>query len=375
MSAKRVRARSHSLAKSLFCFLATTSLVASQTGCTRPTSAKAPAAAREPKQASPANVKIQVVEPVEVTDRIKVTAQTVADSRVTYSAEIPGRLDHLPIKLGQRIRQGQVLARIDYTSLKAQADEAEASLLMARKTVERLTALRKSDLVPQDKLDQASTNAVAAEARSRIARANVAKGVIRARRAGVVTRKMAEAGEFVTPGKPLLTVVNHATVVVSGRLAESQVVKVRRGTPVKVRIANLNRTLTGKVHVVVPVADPGSKTFEVRVRLRNPDLSIKVGVSALLEIAASATTRVVLAPQDVVLEDGDGRRSVFVEDGGIARQRRVSLGSTHGDKVTLVRGVRQGDRLVVVGHRDLFDGQRIEVVPESDPESPPKATP
>ena len=72
--------------------------------------------------------------------------------------------------------------------------------------------------------------------------------------------------------------------------------------------------------MVVPVADPGSKTFEVRVRLRNPDLSIKVGVSALLEIAASAKTRVVLAPQDVVLEDGEGRRSVFVEDGGIARQ-------------------------------------------------------
>jgi len=329
----------------------------------------APACARsqaeprpKPVAQAPVNVKVEPVQLREVTDHIRLVGETAADADVTYSAEVPGQVEALGVDLGQRVRRGQVLARIDYTSLKAQADEARATHDLAKKTHARLATLKRADLVPQDKLDQARASMVAAEARLRIAQANLQKSVIVAKRGGVVTRKLVERGEYVTPGAPMLDVVDHRTVVVRAQLPETQITRVHPGTPARVTIDALGQSVDTRVDVVLPVADPASKTYEVRLRLRNPGLRINVGMSASVQLAAETRQRVVIVPQDVVVEDGDNLRSVFVEKQGLARRRPVKLGPTVDDKVVVLEGVNAGERLVVLGQRDLQDRQPVRVV-------------
>jgi membrane fusion protein (multidrug efflux system) len=334
-------------------------------GCTRseasPMSTRPPAG--EPTEvARQVNVKVEPVDPVEVADRIRLVGEVLADAEVTYAAEVPGQVQHLGAQLGQRVRRGQILARIDYTALKAQRDEAEAALELARKTHARLASLAEVHAVAAAELDRARSGLVAAKARQQIAAANLEKSIVTAKRGGVVTRKLVEPGEYVAPGMPLFEVVDHRKVVVRAHLAESQVADVPAGTPARVSIDSLGRSFDTAVEVVLPVADPASKTYEIRLRLRNPRLAIHVGMSAHVELATRSRREVVLVSQDVVIEDGDNLRSVFVAADGIARRRPVKLGPTHGDRVVVLEGVTPGERVVVLGQRELQDGQAVRVV-------------
>ena len=295
-------------------------------------------------------------------ETITIQGHTVADSDLTYSAEVPGTVESLRLAPGQRVRRGQVLARIDYRSLRARADAARARLRLQQKTCRRLAILKKDDLVTQERVDHAEAARVSAEAANKIAVADLSKSVIRARRGGVVTKKFVESGEYVAPGTPVLQVVDLDEVVVVGQLPESQVAAVRQGAVAGVAIRALKRSVTGKVHAVLPVASPDSRTFKFRIRIRNPDHAIFVGMAATVQISLRAHEGVVVVPQDVVLEEGKTRAVYVVGPGSKAIRRPVTLGPTEADRVVLRSGIKPGERLVVLGQRDLKPGQPVKVV-------------
>lgn len=315
------------------------------------------------KTAAPtAVVKVAPARAGRFTEEVFVQGRTVADADLTYSAEVPGTVESLRLEPGQRVRRGQVLARIDYRSLRARADAARARFTLQQKTYRRLTTLRKDDLVPQDQLDRAEAARVAAGAEHKIAQANLGKSVIRARRGGVVIRRFVRSGEYVAPGAPVLRVVDLDRVVVEGQVPESLVSAVARGAAARVQIRALDRTISGKVYAVLPVATDASRTFKVRIKIKNPGHAILVGMAASVKIAVRTHDAVVMVPQDVVLEEG-GARSVYVvgADNRAAR-RPVTLGPTAADRVVIRAGVKPGERLVVLGQRELKPGQHVKVV-------------
>lgn len=320
-------------------------------------------AAREPakRAPSPVNVKVQTLSRGALTETVQVTGVTRADASVTYAAEVPGRVGHVGPDIGRSVRAGQVLVRVDYSSLRAQADQARASHELARKTFRRLEALRAEELASQQTLDEARARMSSTGAALRIARVNLAKSVVRARRSGVVTHRHVERGEYVAPGAPTYTVVDYRTIIVEAQLPESQATLVRAGTAARVTIGALGRSYDGKVQTVIPVADDASRTYRLRVAVDNPGLEILVGMAASVSVTARRHDDVLVARQDAVLE-GRQRRSVFVVDGTVARRRVVTLGPTQDDRVVLRSGVRPGDRIVVLGQRDLRDGQPIRVI-------------
>jgi len=295
-------------------------------------------------------------------ETITVQGHTAADSDLTYSAEVPGTVESLRLRLGQRVRRGQVLARIDYRSLSARAEAARARHELQRKTHGRLVALREGDVVAQDGLDRAVASLAAARAELKIARANLDKAVIRARRSGVVTHKFVESGEYVAPGAPVVQVVNLDRVVVEGQLPESRVAAVRPGAAAQVEVRALGLTVPGEVAAVLPVAAPVSRTFRFRLRLPNPGHRILVGMAATVKVAVKSHEGVVMVPQDVVLEEPEGRAVYLVGTGDVAVRRMVTLGPTDADRVVLRSGIQPGERLVVLGHRTLSPGQPLKVV-------------
>jgi len=307
----------------------------------------------------PVNVETDKVTTSRFTGYVTARGMTEAKTDVTFSAEIPGRVSYLGPEVGESVRKGQVLARINLSSLWAQKQQAKASYELAEATNGRLTNLG-SDIVTSQKLDEARYNEAGARARLAAINADLSKGVVRSSIDGLITARPIERSEFVSPGVPLYRVVDHRTIIVEAQLAETQVALVRVGCEVQVEIDALERTFTGEVSAVLPAADPVSKTFTVRVEVANPDLAILVGMSARLRIAAQVTDDVVLVVQDAVLEDGRGR-GVFVARDGIAEFRPVTTGATQGERVVVAEGLGPGDELVVLGQRYLHDGQPIRV--------------
>lgn len=324
---------------------------------------KADAAVKAASAVAPAAVvQVASVRAGRFVETVTIQGHTVASADLTYSAEVPGTVESMRLALGQRVRRGQVLARIDYLSLRARADAARASASLQQKTCRRLATLRKDDLVTQERVDHAEAARVSADAALKIALANLKKSVIRARRGGVVTKKFVDSGEYVGPGSPVLQVVGLDELVVQGQLPESRVAAVRRGAVAQIKISALGRSVSGKVSAVLPVASAVSRTFSVRIKIRNPGHAILVGMAATVRIEVRTHQGVVLVPHDVVLEEGKTRAVYVVGPGGKAIRRPVTLGPTEADRVMLRSGIRPGERLVVVGQRELKPGQRVQVV-------------
>jgi membrane fusion protein (multidrug efflux system) len=312
--------------------------------------------------AKTANVKVVKLEPSSLTEFIVANGTTRAIRDVTYSAEVAGKIEALPIKLGDRIRRGRLLARIDFQTLKAQAEQAQTSYDLAESTYERFASLKDENVISQQRIDEARSNMLSAKSAVAIADANVKKAVVRASYPGIVGAKLVEKGEFVAPGTPLLVVVDYKTIVVEARLPETQVARVNREKEVEVMIEALGKSFQGKVDTLIPTADSASKTFTLRVKVDNPDYAILVGMSAKVKIAAIEHEEVLIVPQSAVIE-ALGKRRVFVEDKGQARMRDVRLGPVQGNRVVVAEGVEAGESLIVVGQRDLEDGQKVRVIP------------
>ncbi|MCP4606643.1 MAG: hypothetical protein GY847_40075 [Proteobacteria bacterium] len=104
-----------------------------------------------------------------------------------------------------------------------------------------------------------------------------------------------------------------------------------------------------------------SGTFTVRVKVENPDLRILVGMSATVKIEAQVHEDMVVLPHDTVIEV-KGVSSVFIVKDGVAVKRNVQLGPAEGSRVVILEGVEPGEEVILFGHRNLTDGQPVEVV-------------
>jgi membrane fusion protein, multidrug efflux system len=314
------------------------------------------------KSAKIANVRTEEVKTGNLIQNALAHGVTMADHHMVYSSEIQGKIEYLGFDLGDVVRKGRPLARIDFKTLKAQAEQARSTADLADATYKRIASLKKDGLISQQQFDEAYTSSISAKAQLAIAKAALAKAVIKASHYGVVSKKFVEKGEFVGPGTQLYEVIDYRKVIVEAQLAESQVASVSPGSRVNVHIDALGESFEGTVDKILPTADNMSKTFTARVEIPNPDLRILVGMSARLNIDARNYNDVVIAPQNAIIEEQTGARSAFVVNGNRAERREVLLGAHQGGNVIITDGLKPGDQLIVVGHRDLMDGQPISII-------------
>jgi membrane fusion protein, multidrug efflux system len=309
----------------------------------------------------PANVRVSAIELTTFTETLRLLGITGADADLTYSAEVAGRLEYLAVDYGDTVRRGQVLARVDYDMLTAQAEQAQAAYDLAQKTFERLEALRKDELVTQQQLDEARTARVQAEAQLRQTRTRLRQSEIQSTIDGVVSGRFARVGEYITPGFPLLRVIDYSEIIITAQVPETRIADIRPGLDVSVFINALNETFPGKVDVVLPNADPESRTFTIRVRTPNESGRILVGMATRLTINIKEHINVIVIPQDVIVELTEGR-FVFVADDSVVKRKSVEPGPSERHSVVIMSGLNPGDLLITEGHRDLVDGQPVQVM-------------
>lgn len=308
-----------------------------------------------------ANVVVAPVALSDFTAAVILNGITTAKRDVTYAAESAGRLEYLGAEIGDFVRRGNVLARVDFSTQRAQHLQAQASYELAKTTHQRMETLG-ADLVSAQKLDEARANMQGAKASLALAEANKSRAVVRAEGRGDVAMKFAEEGEFVAPGTPLYRVVDTRTIVVEAAVPKTQINAVRTGARVSVKIDALGAAYTGTVAAIIPKADPASRTFTVRVEVKNPEGRILVGMSASVVIETETQKNIVMIPQELVIE-GQADRYVYVVENGHAHRRTVVLGNAKDDKVMIQSGLALNDMLVTFGNRDLTDGQAVRVTP------------
>ena len=334
----------------------------------------------------------------------------VARRRATISSKITGKIVEVNVDEGMAIKEGQILARLDDTTLRASLALAEAQAGVARRAIAendvrldeakknyvRMTGLFKDGIVTQADVDAAKANQDSIAARIAalqeqtqvsdrqidLARTDLDNTIIRAPFSGVAISKDAQPGEMVSPVSAgggftrtgICTMVDMSSLEVEVDVNETYISRVEPGQHVLVTLnAFPDWQIPGHVITALPTGDRQKATVLVRIafgkldpRIR-PDMGIKV---AFLRDDSKAGPKggapaeparpTALVPKTAVKTDGD-QTYVFVVDGDSVERRAVTVGGTDGDQIEIRAGVKGGERVVVSPPADLMTGKKIRV--------------
>jgi membrane fusion protein, multidrug efflux system len=289
----------------------------------------------------------------------------------TVRAELGGSITELRADDGQRVKRGQVLARIDDTSLqdayisaRAALRSAEATAQLARRNAERARRLNAAGAVADREVEDAETSATTAEgqvadAKARLATAGkqLAKTVLRAPFDGVVANVTVSEGDVVQSGATLLSVLDPTTLRLEASVPAEDIAAVKLGTPVQFTVSGFEgRRFTGTVERVSPAVDPATRQVRVIVSLANAGRSLVAGLFADGRIATESHGAIVV-PRAAI--DNSGIRPVVIRlKGGRVERVEVETGLQDrvNERVEVRRGLAAGDTVLLGGAAGLAPG-------------------
>jgi RND family efflux transporter MFP subunit len=304
-----------------------------------------------------ARVRLQPVESKSRAVTEEVVGTVRAKIHATLEAKLSGRIERLPVVLGQRVKAGDVLARLDAAELNARLEQAQAALEQTERDWKRASALFEQQAVTRAEYD-------AAQSRQRVAKGAVAEAQammtyveILAPFDGVVTKKWADAGDLAVPGKPLLSLEDPSTLQLEADIPQAIAGRIERGAQLAARVDGVIGDLTGTVAEIAPAADSISRTFRVKLDLSpQPGLSSGQFARLLVPIGTSDSLRV---PVSAIVQRGQ-LEIVFVAANQHAQLHLVKTGTRVGDEIEILSGLHAGDAVVVDGAAQLTDGQLVE---------------
>jgi RND family efflux transporter MFP subunit len=332
--------------------------------------------------------------PVEVTGgmsgggapAISANGYVVARTKASVAAKVAGRLAYLGVSEGDRVRKGQVIARIEgadiaaaLESARASAGQARAELAQAQSDLVRATALQSRGVISTVELENARTKANAltaaaraASANARLAAAQLENTNVRAPFDGTILRKDAEVGEIVAPSSAggalsrtaIVTMADLGTLEVEVDVNEAYIARIRNGQPARITLdAYPDTSFAGSVRQVVPTADRQKATVLVKVAIDDKDPRILPEMGARVDFVPdgqsatqAAAPRRVFVPATAVT---DGR--VWLVEQGKTKAQSVTTGVQDGARVEVKDGLDGSETVIVSPPKGLKDGAPVRV--------------
>lgn len=285
-----------------------------------------------------------------------VAASLEARDQAVLASRFAASIKSVPVREGDQVKAGQLLAQLDDGDLRGGRDAARAALAAAQAQQARITHLFSQQAATQAELDQANTQLAQARAALEGTQANLRYTELRAPFAGTIRSRSGEPGSFVAPGQPILT-LDGAALELRASLTESETAGLKPGHEITFQSGGLD----GKARVLALAsgADPLTHRLDLRATVVSPS-GLRPGAFARIRIAGVTEDGSRWLPTSALVQRG-GLTGVFVVEDGHAVLRWLSLGEQQGDRVEVRAGLNQGDSVVDLPG-DLHDGQPVEVV-------------
>jgi len=288
----------------------------------------------------------------------EVVGTVEAVDQAEVSTKISGNIVLLPVDLGSRVAQGDLLVELVAGEITAQLQQAEAQLAQARRNLAREESLLEKNAATQESVKSLRDAEKIAEAGYRQARTMADYTRITAPFSGIITRKFVNVGDLATPAKVLLKIESENRHQIITDLPEALMLQVSKGDRLAVQVPSANLSLEGEVSELSPTADATSRTVPVKIRLpANPLL--RSGQFARVTIAMEQAETLTI-PASAILPYGQ-MKTVFVVDQGRAQLRLVRPGAKQGDRVEILSGLDDQEQVVISGNATLIDGQPVEI--------------
>jgi RND family efflux transporter MFP subunit len=349
-----------------------------------------------------------------LSERVLVVGSLIGAATVQAVPKINGRLATVNVHLGDPVRRGQIIAKVEDREIQEQVRQAEASYQVAQATIrqrdadlklaqtnlERNKSLLDRQLLPKQTYDDTDARHQAAEAQLDLAKAqfeqaksrleelkiNLSNTVISSPVDGFVGKRFLDPGASVSPNVPVASIVDIRTVRMVANMVEKDVKRVTVGTQAAVEVdAFPGETFSGRVSRIAPVFDPATRTAEMEIEVPNAGYRLKPGMYARVQLTVSVRPDAITVPNNAVVivsgkpgvfvagppaqgrgeaaapTSGQGNRGAAGAGAAAfsAKFMPVETGIRDGDRVEIVAGLSDGMQVVTTGAGGLKDGDRI----------------
>jgi membrane fusion protein (multidrug efflux system) len=292
--------------------------------------------------------------------------------KAVLAAEVAGALAQVFADMGDQVKAGQLLARIDprefqlrVDSAQAQLEQVQARLANAQANFDRMQALNREHLVAAQQYDLSSADlrvaqadADAAEKMLGIARKKLNDTNIRAPFAGSVQKRTVSLGEHVAEGMPLYELIATDPIKLRAPIPERFVPMAKVGLRIDLTVdARPDKTFQGTVSRIAPALDENSRTLLIEAEVPNADGMLKPGYFAHVTMNLGHD-RALFVPSSAILRYA-GVARVFIYKDGAVRSREITTGSAEGDQIEVISGLKQGEKVVVTDVDRLADGTPV----------------
>ena len=306
-------------------------------------------------------VQVEIAEPGIVARTLRFSGTIEGEEQSVVVSRLMETVADIPVRVGQRVSRGQVIARLDDTNPQAAYRQARAMLDNAQLDLRRMQTLFEQGAVSKQALDQA-------QLQHDIAHSNFAASAelieLRSPMDGEIVRIHVTPGDVASPGAPLVTIAKSQRVRVKFYASPSERTILAKGQAAQIHPEwNDTTRIAGMIEKAEDAADPKTRLFEVIVRSENPEGALRPGVLTTVDVVVQQSDNTFSIDREALVGQADGQGKAYViGPDGRAALRTLTLGIHGTERIAVVSGLTAGDRIVTFGQNLLSDGALVKII-------------
>ena len=299
----------------------------------------------------------------------KVNASVEAIQEAMISPETNGQIREIPVRKGERVRSGQILARLNTSVIENNIAEVKTSLQLAQTVYNRQKSLWEQEIGSEIQYLEARNNYESLQSRLKSLESQLDMAIMRAPFDGVVDEIFAKEGELAMPGSMVMQILNLRNLYVNADVSESFLPMINTSDKVILRFsAYPDYEEEVPVHRMGNVINPENRTFRLQLRISNPEEKFKPNMVATMNIRSHSAADALVVPSILIKQDTQGHY-VYVADkndeGDLVAQKVYIERGLSGEGKTMIRsGIKEGDLLINQGHNRVNDGALVVISEE-----------
>ncbi|WP_435416436.1 efflux RND transporter periplasmic adaptor subunit [Polaribacter aestuariivivens] len=301
---------------------------------------------------------------------IELQGNVQTKQNVLVYPEMPGILESVFVKEGQRVSKGQVLARIDDGGMSSQLAQLEANAQLAKTTYERQKRLWDQKIGSEIQFLQAKTAYESQTSAVKQLKSQLGKSTIRAPFSGIIDEVFKERGTVVAPGmgSEIFRIVNLSNMYIETEVPETYIGSITKNKDVEVNFPVLGETVNSKIRQVGNYINPSNRSFKIEIGIPNSSGNIKPNLTARLKLNDYTNPNAILIPQSIISENAKEEQFIYIikdkkdNNEAVAERLIIETGKTQGDLIEVTKNLAPDAEIIMEGARSVNNGQVVKVI-------------
>jgi RND family efflux transporter MFP subunit len=310
------------------------------------------------------SVEVYTVDSVAYKIPVRASGMLAARKEMKLSFKTGGLIREIPVEEAATVKEGQVLASLDLSEIRARVKQASVALEKAKRDLERAGNLYRDSVATLEQYQNARSAFELARSQKQIADFNLRHSIIKAPTDGKVLKILAEVNEITGPGHPVLLFASTAgDWVVRVPLTDKDIVKLTLGDSARVTMdAFPDEVFRAEISELGVIADPVTGTYEAELLVLTGKPRFRTGFIARAELFPAETGHGCYVPLEALLDASDDRADVFIVEDGRATRRGIRTGILMGGGIVVREGLKGGELVVTRGAAYLEEDTKVQVV-------------